>query len=798
MRAAPMDATDPVETTCRHCGTPLARGERAFCCTGCEAVFALLASAGLSRFHELRDTSIAPARVPDERPRDRPWLAAYEAELVGATGLVRLTFDVQGLSCAACVWLIEELFRRKKGGARALVNPSLGRVELTVRSEFPLRAFVDELSRFGYRLGPPLKDDRAASHDLLWRMGLCVALAMNSMIFALPLYFGLAEGPMFTLFQRITLGLSAVAFVVGGSVFFRSAWQSVRRSVLHLDLPIALGIVLAFAGSLHSFFFRHGRGAYFDTLNVFIALMLVGRFLQERVIEKNRRFLLASDGAEGLLTRRVEQGRVEVVKCTRLREGDTLVLSPGDLVPVDAVLEGTSAHGSLDWINGESTPRLFHPGEVLPAGAFLAGECTVTLRAAGDFSGSPLVELLRAPIEREADADRLGPWWQRLTKAYVLAVLLAAALAFALWYGATGSLGRSLDVVTAVLVVTCPCAFGIAAPLAYELAQAGLRRAGLYVRTRGFLDRAADVTRVVFDKTGTLTTGALTVERSDGLDTLTDDEHRVLYNLVARSHHPKSVAVRRLLEREWNAHSAEFQAALCVAEDAGKGLEVTVAGHAYRLGDEVWTSAGASASDEADVVFARDGAALTRFFLSETLRDDAREECSRLARDGQEVVILSGDTKARVERVARSVGVPTERAVAALSPGEKAAWLALRDRRDTLMVGDGINDSLVVEKAFCSGTPAIDRPFMAARSDFYFVTPGLGPIRLALSVAKAVRSTVRRNLILAVAYNVFAVAFSYAGLMSPVLCATLMPLSSLSTLLLTMAALSGRSSLWRS
>ena len=324
------------ETTCLHCRLPLATGCTSdFCCRGCEAVHALLEGAGLSRYYELgggEGHPVAPASV------DHKWLEPIAARLAAQPpGLTRVTLDVQGLHCSACVWLLDEIFRRAPSSAGILVNPAVGSVELTIGPDFPLTRYVSDIEAFGYRFGPPLKAnaDRSTSSDLLWRMGLCIAIAMNTMIFGFALYCGLAEGRVFRLFHALDFLLSLVSVLVGGTVFFRSAWQALRRRVLHLDLPIALGILLAFSSSTYTYVTRGGTTSYFDTINVFIALMLVGRFLQERVLAKNRAYLLASEGAEGLYTRRVDGPDVKLVRCMEVAEGDVLLIGHQDLVPVE-------------------------------------------------------------------------------------------------------------------------------------------------------------------------------------------------------------------------------------------------------------------------------------------------------------------------------------------------------------------------------------------------------------------------------------------------------------------------------
>jgi Cu2+-exporting ATPase len=786
--------TASAEHACLHCGGDLAIGAGdGFCCVGCRVVHGMLATGGLLRYYDLRGGVIGPASTPASA-RDLKWLDALEAGLAASEGPRRVEFDLQGVQCAACVWLLDSLFERHGERASRLavtVNPALGRVELLVTRAFPLRAFVEDVERFGYALGPALKAEAPRSSALLWRIGLCAAFAMNAMIFSVPVHLGLRQGAVYQAFRWASMLLALASVGVGGSVFIRAAWRCVRRGVLHLDVPIALGVVLAFGGSLWSFAAGRDGGAFFDTLCTFIALMLTGRWLQERVVERNRAMLLASDGAEGLLARRVRDGRVEVVRCGELAAGDALLVAPGDLVPVCAALEADAATFSLAWITGESTAASFARGESVPAGASNLGVEAVTVRALEDFAGSSLRELLRSTRADAADPARATAWWQRLTRVYVVAVLGLAALCFAYWLGLRHDPARALQATTAVLVVTCPCAFGLATPTAYEMVLAGLRRAGLFVRSSSLLDRLPDVRRVVFDKTGTLTTGSLELVHPERVAALSLGERAVLYNLVVRSTHPKSVAVRRALEATGDA--ADFDGSLTVRETPGAGVELVAGGVAWRHGRGSW-----AASAEGDLVFGRGGAVVAVLETTEALRPDAKAEVAALAATGREVWILSGDEPARVAAMAATLDLPADRAVGGCSPDDKGRWIAAHDRQDTWMIGDGINDGPAVERAFCSATPTIDRPFMPSRTDAWFVTAGLRPVRLALVAAAALARVNRRNLAVATVYNVGTVSLAFAGGMSPLLCAIVMPLTSLSILLATIASLSPGRALWRS
>lgn len=712
--------------------------------------------------------------------RDLKWLEPIATELAQADGLYRLDLDIQGLSCAACVWLIDQLFRREPGAAAIVVNPALGRIRLTATRDFPLARFVERVESCGYLLGPKLKTDASPSNGLLLRMGFAIAIAMNGMILAISIYAGLTEGPLHRLFQTLSFVLATLSVFVGGSYFGKTAVAGLRRGILHLDLPIALGIALAYASSTWAFF-AQGLTTYFDTLCVFIALMLVGRFLQMRLIERNQKRLLASDGADGLYTRRLENEEVVLRKAVEVRQGDTLVLAPGDVVPVCAELLGNDpAAFSLDWVNGESLPRQIDVGKSVPSGAFLADSRARRLRAIENFSSSSLVDLLRAPPGEERDA-RATTYWRTFARIYVAAVLVIAAGALMIGYALTTDARAALERVTAVLIVTCPCAFGIATPLAYEIVGARLRKAGLFIRSSSFLDRAATIRHIVFDKTGTLTTGKLVLEDVSPAKALSDLQIRILKNMAARSTHPKSVAISDALGTD------AFLEDLETAEVAGHGLEASYEEHVYRLGAAEWIQS--DKQNLADVAFGVDGTLLAAFRTVENLRPDAAREVQALQSLGFDVGILSGDTVERTRALAAYCGIAVENAVGGQSAEAKAAWVRAHDHGELLFIGDGINDALVATEATVSGTPAIDRPFLAARTDFYLVTAGIAPLRLALEQARRLRKVLGFTLSVAIAYNIVTVGLAYAGLMTPLICAVLMPLSSLSTIFMVLAML---------
>jgi Cu2+-exporting ATPase len=803
-QAAPVATAAPAVRTslgagCKHCGSPIpddgsARAE--FCCAGCETVFGLLVGNDLTRYYDLARGAVLPVTGSD-RERSHAWLEpvlekAEAAAALSGGAVCQADLDVQGIHCAACVWLMSELFRRREGGAAFTVNPALGKAHLAwKRGAFDVGAFVQEVEQFGYLLGPSRKQSKPASRDLVMRLGVCVAATMNVMLFSVSFYFGLnaLDPATFNLFTRLSLLLAGVVVAVGGWPFFKGSWSALKRGVLHLDLPIALGILLVFAASFVQAAQGNGHHSYLDTLCTFVTLMLVGRWLQQRVLDRNRQYLLQDDGADGLSVRRREGPLVEVVPAPKVRAGDRLVIAPGDLVPVAVALSGSGSF-SLEWITGEPDARTFAAGATVPAGAFNAGRTAAEVVAAESFPESALPALLSARPRSQGPGES-EKFFDKLARVYVVAVLALAAAGFALWfYGLHAGLERAVDVAAALLVVTCPCAIGIAIPLAGELVQARLRKLGVLVRASDLLDRLQRVQHVVFDKTGTLTLGRLELDAPAELRSLPQEALDAAYDLASRSNHP----VSRCLAPHLAAAGGRADAAAAVEELPGRGVQLVRGGAVWRLGSAAFARQGVAPANPGETFLARDGVEVFRFVTREAVRAGAARQIAALRAAGLDVTLLSGDEPARVEAFAKSLGLPEGAAFGGLSPEQKAESVVALDRGGpsrTLFIGDGVNDSLAFAAALCAGTPAIDRPVMPGKADFFLLGEDLGTLGELLLSASRLRAVVRNILAIAFAYNALAIAVCLSGLMTPLAAAIAMPASSISILLYAAGALAG-------
>jgi Cu2+-exporting ATPase len=759
-------------------------------------VHRLITGQKLDRFYDLRRGSSAPVRAVVFQPRDYRWLdglvrmAEVEAAKAG-TEETRLELDLQGVSCVGCVWLIEKLFRDHPGGRSVLVNATLGRMAVSwTRGGCDVTGFARELQRFGYLVGPASKQVKRESGGLILRLGLCAAFAMNAMLFSLPPYLGMeADFPFARLFVFLSFLFASASVAVGGTYFFGRSWKALRRGVVHIDLPISLGLIVAYAGSIFAWSQRAEGFLYFDFVATFTFLMLVGRWTQLAAVERNRNRLLGlnqdlppvdliDDDAEdsGASGHRAVTSK----PASALVSGDRFTIGPGQVVPVAASLLGPGAASvGMDWISGESEARAVAPGQLVESGAINLGGQAIRLEAMENWGTSLLARLFAV----KPPSEWRNRTMERIIRTYLTLVLFVAVVGGVAWQWTTGDITVTLQVVVSVLVVSCPCAIGVTLPLIDELAVARSRHAGVFVRSDDLWGRLQRVRKVIFDKTGTLTLESLVLRDPKVLAGLAPAARSALGVLVETSRHPVAVCLREALMASGRVGRDDRRAVRpAVSEVIGQGLEWTdEAGLRWRLGRPAWAGT-AVGSERVDTVLGCDGVTIAGFRTGEEVRDDAVEAVERLKRRGLDVFILSGDRREKVSAMATRLGLPAEAAQAEMTPEGKAEWVKEMDRGDTLMIGDGANDVMAFAAAACRGTPAIDRGLLEHRSDFYFLGRGIGGIVKLIDAAAARRRATIEVIAFAISYNAIVVGVSLAGWMSPLLAAILMPASALVTL----------------
>ncbi|MDD2868315.1 heavy metal translocating P-type ATPase [Neomegalonema sp.] len=701
-------------------------------------------------------------------------LAARELALVSrpvGEGLTQTDLSVPGIHCAACISKIERSLGALEGVERARVNFSTRRVSVRWRGEAP-PPLLARLESLGYAATPfsfeAAREDKTLAH-LIRATAVAGFASSNIMIFSVSVWSG-AEAGARDAFHAISALIALPTLLYSGRVFYQSAWAALRRGRMNMDLPIALGVALAFALSLYETAVG-GQHAYYDAAVTLIFFLLVGRTLDHMMRERARSAVqgLAKLIPQGAL-RLDAAGEAEFVPLAEIRPGDRLLIPAGARVPVNVVVEAGRSEADLSVVTGESLPRPVAEGAELEAGALnLAGP--LTARARSGAEDSFLGEMLRMMEAAETGRARYRRLADRVSALYAPVVHLAAFGSFLLWMVLDGDPYRATTIAIAVLIITCPCALGLAVPMTQVVAARRLFEAGIMMRDGSALERLETADAVVLDKTGTLTDGA---PRLSGWREAEPGALVVAGRLAARSTHPLSRALTRAA-REREGQAPEFTE---IRELPGLGLTGLAEGREYRLGRRDWALKDPAEAPEAQSVLSRDGELLAAFSFAETLREGAAEAVAALKAQGFSVEIVSGDEAPRVEAVAQALGIETFRAGA--RPGAKIARLeALRaEGRRPLMIGDGLNDAPALSAAEVSMAPAEAADIGRNAADFVFLRPSLNAVPHAAAIARRAGSLVRQNIAMAILYNVVATPIAMTGHVTPLVAAVAMSSSS--------------------
>jgi len=757
---------------CAHCGTPVAvavgGGDAVFCCSGCEAVYHALRAAGLDDYYRLREALPEPL---EGRNVQTPELEDVERWVVRDGSRVSCELAVSGIHCASCAWVIEETLRSDEAVKRAHVSLAHERVRLDLAGDGPeqLQRLLTRLASVGYGARPlrpgsdPGRDDRATRMEIL-RLGVAAACAMNIMLFAVGLYGGDAFGmdpKLEGMFRWLSLGLALP--IVGFSAWpiLHRAAASLRRGMLHVDVPISLAIAVMFGTSAAATVTGRGE-VWFDSLGMLVALLLGGRMVESSVRRRTGRRLSALlERREPLARRLGEDGETRTVPAETLRTGDLLELRPGDVAPCD--LEITSGRSDLDLavVDGESRPVLLGPGAEVPAGArLLTGrlEARVT-RDPGDSSVERVRRAVQEALERKSPVEFLA---DKVARIFVFAVLLVGAATLLTWLLVDPS--RALPVTIAVLVVACPCALALARRVAFASALHGAAARGLLVRSGGALLDLSRTRTLAFDKTGTLTEerpepGEVKLAPA-GRELGPDGVLRLAAAAARASLHPVAQAVTEAARHQG---ITDLPLAVDFREEAGQGLSARVEGRQVRIG-------------RPGATIELDGRRAGRLQLRDRVRPDAGPVVADLRDQGLEVALLSGDLPERAEALAEQVGI--EEVHGGVRPEQKAAWIAGRSG-PVAFIGDGLNDAeaLAVADVGLAMGHGVDLSLEAA--DGALLRRRLDPLVGGIRLGRQLRRVLVQNVSLSLLYNAAAVAAAASGLVSPLVAAVLMPLSSI-------------------
>jgi len=783
-------------TDCFHCGASVPHnvqiqldilgGARDLCCTGCEAVANAIVQSGSESFYQYRtDVNETPEFTPATLPQSMQMeLTLYDNEdvldeLSEATANQgrQISLIIEGITCAACGWLIEKQIKQFAGVEFVNLNLSHHKLQLRWHQEqTPLSELITRIYALGFKAQPYSPD--AAQQQLeseqkkaTQRLGLAALGMMQAMMFALPLYVG-DWGGVFerfeTYFRFASLIITTPVVLYSARPFFVAFWRDLKSRHLTMDVPVAIAIGGAYLASIWSTF-TQGDEVYFDSVCMFTFFLLVGRFLETRARLKNSE---AGNHLASVMPRSTlrihPQGKTEtVVPVSQLNIGDHIRILPGSTLVADGII--VEGHSSIDEsiITGEFLPIQKQPGDRVIGGS-LNVESPITLQITAldkDMQISTVMSLLDRAT---ADKPRIAILADQVAQYFVAAVLILSALVFVSWSFIDSD--KAFWITLSVLVATCPCALSLATPTALTAATSALRREGILITRGHVLQTLTRSKRIIFDKTGTLTLGQLNIEKIITLEGREQDALQIAASLEAHSQHPIASAFT-------------YSTLLTVAQvqaQTGAGIQGEVDDQEYKIGlaSYVLEQPPKTPDNGHWILLARRQTALAWFLLSDQLRPDAVSTVSALHSSGLDCEMLSGDHSEQVQLIANKLQL--KKAQGAINPAGKLNYISTLPKSDaTIMVGDGINDVPVLAQAPVSIAVGSASDLAKTHADVILMANQLQHLPRLMTQAKRTARVIKQNLVWALLYNTSVLPLAALGLLPPYMAAIGMSASSL-------------------
>ena len=786
------------DLVCYHCGLPVPANinfsviinhkPEPMCCPGCQAVASAIVDGGLESFYAYRTQTNEHI---DTQSLKTDWkiydLPEVQHEFVTDHDLNfrQANLLLEGISCAACSWLIETHLKKNPAVKSLSVNLSTHRCTLVWSpSNAPLSELLKSLAEIGYKPRPATDDQqqeffKKENRIALFRLGVAGFGMMQAMMVAVGIYFG-ATDTWLEFLRWLSMLVATPVVFFSASPFFKSAWRSIQSKQLIMDVPVALAIGLAYLASAWATV-THSGEVYFESVSMFAFFLLLGRYIEQRARHRNR---LAFGNLAQLMPltaccirSQADEEITENIPLKMLSVSDLVLVKAGDTFPCDGSVESGESEVIESLITGESVPVSKRVGDNVIAGT-LNGHSPLRIRVTAIGSATKLSGIERLAVQATEEKPKQVVMADKIARFFVARLLVVCACVFLFWWFKDPS--RAFWITLSVLVVTCPCALALAMPAALSAATANLRQRGFLVARGHVIETLTHINRVIFDKTGTLTLGLFCIS-----DVLLSGKHSreqalaIAASLEADSNHP--------IAQAFNAERNNIRATE-VKQTTAAGVEGKIDEQIYRLGTQEFVSEIISSGDNSFtlpdqnklwLLLANSEGAVAWFGLDDEIRPGAREAVSNLQNMGITVELLSGDQSGAVAKLASELSI--EKFTAGAKPEDKLSRLQAvqKEGEKVLMVGDGINDVPVLAGADVSVAMASASDLAQTRADTVLLNNQLILLPEAIAIAKRTRNIIKQNLMFSLTYNVIALPLAAMGLVAPWAAAIGMTMSSL-------------------
>ncbi len=752
-----------------------------FCCKGCQGVYHLLHDDGLDDFYDkLGKTTLNQPLAVGESSENFD-MESFAKRYIKTTpdGFHQVDLIIEGIHCAACIWLNEKVLDETEGILEASINFTNNKAKVIWDDDdIKLSQIIDKIRSIGYNAYPYDKTENEIKatknkKDYFMRMSIAIFASMNIMMIDVAKYTGFFTGmdpEMLRIIHMAEFIFSTPVLFYSGWVFFRGAYYGLKNKMINMDFLVSAGATLTYIYSLYVLFGGAGH-SYFDSVAMIITFVLVGKYLE--VLGKKS----AVDTMDKIKSQIpleatvIKDGGKTIVSLDEILVGDIIEVKNGEKASVDGVVtSGTSAFDESS-ISGESLSVSKQIGDKIYSGTINTSD-VIRYKAIKNYANSTLnsiVELLEDSLNSKPKIEDKA---NELSKYFSVIILSLALATFTGWYFYNGNFENSLIVSISVIVIACPCALALATPIASLIGVSWLSKEGLLFKEAKFIEVFANATTIVFDKTGTITTGKLSV-KSCNMDNLSVKDINILYSLADSSTHPVSIAVKNYIQKTYSSiNHLELEN---IEQLPSSGIKAI-----YQ--DKVIFGGRIDNNDEHKSTiyqFFIDDMLMTTFELEDTIREDAKETIKYLQNEGIEVIMCSGDNKYIVEKVANEVGISNFKYK--MSPIEKADFITQlkNENKIVVMAGDGVNDSLALSNSDVSIAMGNGADIAIAVSDIVILNDQLSSIERSFYISKRTYKFIKQNLAISLVYNVLTIPIAMMGYVIPLVAALSMSLSSL-------------------